>query len=63
MMGCHKAVVPVPVNKVCPKPAQSPVIIPEDWTIQWLGINTKAVIEAYKVQQETIKCYESLYKE
>lgn len=58
MMGCHRNV--VPVNKSCPNPAQSPVFIPEDWTIQWLGINAKAIVEAYKIQQETIRCYEKI---
>jgi len=59
-MGCSKAVVKQPI--ICPNPPQTPVVIPNEWTIQWLGLNAKAVIEAYKIQQETIKCYEKQFK-
>ena len=56
-MGCAKQLVPVPVSKVCYSEALTEVVIPEDWSIQWLAKNSKSVVEAFRIQQKTIQCY------
>ena len=56
MMGCCKPCLS-PISN-CPKVPVTPVVIPDEWTIQWLGKNSKEVVEAFRMQQEVIKCYE-----
>lgn len=63
LIACsHNPVVnPEPTQKTCVKTSLPPLVIPADWNVIWIQRNSKAVVEAFKLQQETIKCYEKKY--